>query len=82
MQSSIAGASTHCISTTGMASVVHAIRERAQYSLGYLQGRSFQLPRSLSDVYGTLVAKGTSLVSLPLPLLSFLALPLYGTYSI
>lgn len=64
-----------------MASGVNAIRERLQYSFGYLQGRSFALPRSLSEFYGALVAKVTSWVALPLPLLSFLALPLYGTYS-
>ncbi|EME49403.1 hypothetical protein DOTSEDRAFT_119115 [Dothistroma septosporum NZE10] len=36
------------------------------------------LPRSLSELSGTFVSKVTSLVTLPLPLLSVLALPLYG----
>lgn len=66
---------------TSMASLVHSVREQLQYSWGYVQGRSFAFPHSISDVYGRLIAKATSLVSLPLPLLSFLALPLYGTYS-
>lgn len=64
-----------------MASFVQAIRDQVQYSLGYAQGRSFAFPRNIADVYGTVVAKATNLVTLPLPLLSFLALPLYGRYS-
>ncbi|CAK4028538.1 sterol desaturase family [Lecanosticta acicola] len=55
-----------------------ALRERLVYGSGYLQGRLFALPRSLSDLYGFVAAKGTRLVTLPLPLLSFLAIPLYG----
>jgi hypothetical protein len=54
------------------------LRDKALWSYGYFQGRSSFFPRNLSDLYGTVVSKATSFVALPLPLLSFLALPLFG----
>lgn len=55
-----------------------ALRDKALWSYGYLQGRSILFPRSISDLYGMVVSKATSFVALPLPLLSFLALPVFG----
>ncbi|TKA80310.1 hypothetical protein B0A55_02216 [Friedmanniomyces simplex] len=54
------------------------LRDRLVYWSGFLQGRSYSLPKSASQVYGLLVSKATSFVSLPLPLLSFLAIPFVG----
>ena len=48
------------------------------YWAGYLQGRSYLLARSPSAWYGALVSKTTSLIALPLPFLSFLAIPFVG----
>lgn len=59
-------------------SLVQSARDQLQYSSGYLSGRFFALPSSLSDLYGRIVSKATSLATLPLPLLSFLVLPFYG----
>ena len=59
-------------------SVAQAIRDNVVYATGYLQGRSYQLPRSFSGLYGVLISKVTSLVALPLPFLSFLALPFFS----
>lgn len=49
------------------------------YALGYLSGRSYAFPSSLSDLYGFTVSKVTSIATLPLPLLSFVAIPFFGT---
>lgn len=57
--------------------LIQYARDNAQYGWGYFQGRAYALPRSFSDVYGQLVAKTTSLITLPLPLLSFFLLPLF-----
>jgi hypothetical protein len=57
---------------------MQALRDNALYAYGYLQGRFFSLPRSPAELYGRLVSKATSFISLPLPLLSFLALPFFG----
>ncbi|KAK4560569.1 hypothetical protein LTR86_005766 [Recurvomyces mirabilis] len=55
------------------------LQDRMIYWLGYLQGwASSTLPRSPSAAYGLLVSKATSLISLPLPLLSVLAIPFVG----
>lgn len=61
-----------------MASVVNYARDNIVYASGYLAGR---WPRSISDIYATLVSKLTSFLSLPLPFLSFLALPFFGSTS-
>lgn len=64
-----------------MASVAQALRDRIAYSEGWIQGRSYILPRSVTDLWGVIVGKLTSLVSLPLPFLSFLAVPFFGSTS-
>lgn len=61
-----------------MAAIQQTIRDNALYAYGYLQGRTFFFPRSFSELYALSVSKVTSFISLPLPLLSFLALPLFG----
>ena len=61
-----------------MAVIQQTIRDNALYVYGYFQGRTFAFPRSISELYGVLISRVTSFVSLPLPLLSFLALPIFG----
>ncbi|KAK3069402.1 hypothetical protein LTR53_012276 [Teratosphaeriaceae sp. CCFEE 6253] len=63
-----------------MAVLEQWLRDKIVYASGYLQGRSYSLARSSSPsaVYGALVAKATSFIALPLPLLSFLAVPFVG----
>lgn len=61
-----------------MTALQQTIRDNILYAYGYVQGRSFSLPRSFSGLYGQLISKVTSFVALPLPLLSFLALPFFG----
>jgi hypothetical protein len=61
-----------------MSSLVQAVRDNLYYSSGYVRGRGVPWPSSLSGLYGTVVAKTTYLVSLPLPFLSFLALPFFS----
>lgn len=61
-----------------MSAIQQYVREKVLYATGYYSGRFYSLPGNLSQVYAFLIAKVTRLVSLPLPLLSFLALPLYG----
>ena len=53
------------------------MRDNVLYALGYAQGR-FYLPRSIPELYGRVISKVTSLIAIPLPLLSFLALPFFG----
>ncbi|KYG46680.1 hypothetical protein M433DRAFT_64636, partial [Acidomyces richmondensis BFW] len=59
-------------------SIMQAARDYAIYARGYIQGRLFSLPHSPTELYGVLVSKVTSLITLPLPLLSVLALPFFG----
>jgi hypothetical protein len=54
------------------------VRDKFIYATAYLEGRWYALPRGPSDVYGLFVSKLTSLIALPLPLLSFLVVPFYG----
>ena len=61
-----------------MASIAQSVRDNLVYASGYLKGRSFTIPTSPSELYGTVVSRFTSLVSLPLPFLSFLALPFFS----
>ena len=61
-----------------LSSIRDTLRDKVLYNYGYFQGRTFALPRSFSEVSGTIVSKVTSFAALPLPLLSFLAVPLYG----
>jgi len=55
-----------------------ALRDKVLWSYGYFQGRSVLLPRSIPELYGMAMSKATSLVTLPLPFLSILALPVFG----
>lgn len=55
-----------------------ALRDKVLWSYGYFQGRSVLFPRNISELYGMVVSKATSFIALPLPLLSFLALPVLG----
>jgi hypothetical protein len=64
-----------------MAWFPQAIRENLVYASGYLKGRSFNFPTSLFELYGVTVGKVTNLLALPLPFLSFLALPIFGSSS-
>jgi len=58
---------------------IQQLRDEAHYAFGYLQGRSFSLTGTMSSIYGTLISKLSTFISLPLPLLSFLALPFFGS---
>jgi hypothetical protein len=64
-----------------MSSLMQSVRDSLYYSSGYVKGRGVPWPSSLSALYGSVVAKITRLVSLPLPFLSFLALPFFGNTS-
>ena len=64
-----------------MSSLVQSVRDSLYYSSGYVKGRGVPWPTSPSAFYGSVVAKITRLVSLPLPFLSFLALPFFGNTS-
>lgn len=64
-----------------MAALQQTIRDNFLYASGYLQGRTFSLPHSVSDLYGLAISKATSFIALPLPFLSFLALPFLGSTS-
>lgn len=53
-------------------------RDRLLWSYGYFQGRSIVLPRNFTELHALVISKLTSFAALPLPLLSFLALPVFG----
>lgn len=72
---------TRAIRTIMALALQNTLRDNALYAYGYLQGRTFTLPHSVSDVYGLAISKLTSFIALPLPFLSFLALPFFGTTS-
>lgn len=55
-----------------------AARDKLLWSYGYFQGRSIVLPRNFTELYALVISKLTSFAALPLPLLSFLALPIFG----
>ncbi|KAM0722941.1 hypothetical protein Q7P37_001139 [Cladosporium fusiforme] len=65
-----------------MASMLSAwqqtLRDKLLWSSGYFQGRTIVLPHSFSEVYALVISKATRFAALPLPLLSFLALPIFG----
>lgn len=61
-----------------MTSIAQSLRDNIVYATGYLQGRSYAFPRSVSEVYAMATSKLTSLIALPLPFLSFLALPFFS----
>ena len=54
------------------------IQDTLSYFYGYARGRLFALPHSFTDLTAVVLSKFTSFVTLPLPLLSFLALPFFG----
>lgn len=55
-----------------------ALRDKILWSFGYFQGRTIVLPHSFSELYALVISKATRFAALPLPLLSFLALPIFG----
>ena len=55
--------------------LAQSVRDRIAYSSGYFHA---SVPASWSDTYALLASKLTSLLALPLPLLSLLALPIFG----
>lgn len=61
-----------------MSGIIQWVRDELTYSQGYLSGRYVALPNSFAGLYGATVSKLTSLISIPLPLLSMLALPIFG----
>lgn len=61
--------------------LLQTVRDNVLYNYGYFQGKSFSLSGSLSNIYGLLISRVSTFVSLPLPLLSFLALPFFGSTS-
>lgn len=61
-----------------MSSVPQFLRDKLVYSSGFIQGRAHTFPNNIADLYGVVVGKITSLVSLPLPFLSFLAVPFFS----
>ncbi|GAB7348517.1 hypothetical protein MBLNU459_g6916t3 [Dothideomycetes sp. NU459] len=61
--------------------LLQSLRDNLLYNYGYFQGKSYSLTGSFSNVYGLLISKVSSFVSLPLPLMSFLALPFFGSTS-
>lgn len=64
-----------------MAAIQQSLRDSLLYASGYLKGRSFAFPTNFSDLYARAVSTLGKLVSLPLPFLSFLALPFFGSTS-
>ncbi|KAK0267628.1 hypothetical protein LTR91_014548 [Friedmanniomyces endolithicus] len=61
-----------------MATLDQWARDKLAYYSGFFRGRSYALPTSTSQLYGLLISKATTLIALPLPLLSFLAIPFVG----
>lgn len=54
------------------------LRDKLLWSYGYFQGRSIVLPHSFTELYALVISKATRFAALPLPLLSFVALPIFG----
>jgi hypothetical protein len=63
-----------------MAAWMQHIRDNLQYASGYVTGRTQAVP-NVSGLIALSIAKLQHLVSLPLPFLSFLALPFLGSTS-
>ncbi|PPJ61295.1 hypothetical protein CBER1_05094 [Cercospora berteroae] len=57
---------------------MQAVRDKLVYGSGYLSGRSAGWPTGFWELYGTIMSKVTGMLTLPLPLVSFVAIPLYG----
>ncbi|CAK1354983.1 hypothetical protein CB0940_01233 [Cercospora beticola] len=57
---------------------MQAVRDKLVYGSGYLSGRSAGWPTGFWELYGTVMSKVTGMLTLPLPLVSFIAIPLYG----
>ncbi|KAI5275749.1 sterol desaturase family [Aureobasidium subglaciale] len=60
---------------------LQALRDELVYYYGYSQGRSFSISDLLSKTSAKLISQATSLMAKPLPLLSFLAVPFFGSSS-
>lgn len=60
---------------------LQAVRDHLLYNYGYFQGRSLSFTDSLTKVAGSTISKVSSGLALPLPLLSFLALPFFSSTS-
>lgn len=64
--------------TSTLSAWEQVLRDKILWSYGYFQGWRTVFPHSISGLWGRSMAYLTSFVALPLPLLSFLALPLFG----
>ncbi|KAL1306977.1 hypothetical protein AAFC00_005610 [Neodothiora populina] len=60
---------------------LQTIRDSIVYNHGYFEGRTSSVTDFLWSLYGTAMSKATSVASIPLPMLSFLALPFFGSTS-
>lgn len=60
---------------------LQTLRDSFNYNSGYFQGRTLSLTESAWSLLGASISKVTSAASVPLPLLSFLALPFFGSTS-
>ncbi|CAD0096707.1 unnamed protein product [Aureobasidium vineae] len=60
---------------------LQALRDELVYYYGYSQGRGFSIGDLLSRTSAKLLSQVSSLMTIPLPLLSFLAVPFFGSSS-
>ncbi|KAG9599127.1 sterol desaturase family, partial [Aureobasidium melanogenum] len=60
---------------------LQALRDELVYYYGYSQGRGFSISDLFSRTSAKILSEVTSLMTLPLPLLSFLAVPFFGSSS-
>ncbi|THY08637.1 sterol desaturase family [Aureobasidium pullulans] len=58
-----------------------ALRDEVVYYYGYSQGRGFSISDILSRSSAKMLSQVSSLMTIPLPLLSFLAVPFFGSSS-
>ncbi|THX06952.1 sterol desaturase family [Aureobasidium pullulans] len=58
-----------------------ALRDEVVYYYGYSQGRGFSISDILSRSSAKILSQVSSLMTIPLPLLSFLAVPFFGSSS-
>ena len=60
---------------------LQALRDELVYYYGYSQGRGFSISDLFSRASAKLLSQVSSLMTIPLPLLSFLAVPFFGSSS-
>lgn len=60
---------------------LQAARDYIIYNHGYFSAKSGSLSSSMWNLYGTAISKASSVISVPLPILSFIALPFFGSTS-